>query len=514
MAPTPLPEGVWHLIFAAIVGFLGLYHLALYRPRREMAEHLWLGPLGLSTAGYVLLNSPFALFSSALIQKQVEMIFLFLTAIWFFQFLALFVPTRIAQVLRAYQAVQFILIIGAIFLPNLFASHPFLVWWQIGSFPFALAVFVNVAKKAWVGNPDSQILCMGLCALLVSFLVDLASYFQWINLPEAFPFGVALQVVFLSLSLFSRLPRLYREFDALRDNLERKVKEQTQELSERTRLMVDANAKLNEKTKELTVTNQKLTVRTNDLQEANLAKSRFLANMSHELRTPLNAIIGYSEMISEEMEDDGREPHPDLNKINTAGKHLLTIISEILDLSKIEAGKMELSLESFDVSQLINDVVHTVMPLIEKNSNAFEIKKSEGLGRMHADPTKVRQILLNLLSNSAKFTHDGLIQLDVKKDRVFGMDTILFSVTDSGIGISEDQMKKLFNAFTQADQTTTKKYGGTGLGLVISKKFAEMMGGDIKVKSEFGVGSTFTVRLPVMVPDPHEVQAQSQTLPT
>src|SRR5262249_43397886 len=153
----------------------------------------------------------------------------------------------------------------------------------------------------------------------------------------------------------------------------------------------------------------KLTVRTNELAEANLAKSRFLANMSHELRTPLNAIIGYSEMIMEESEEDGIEAHPDLSKINSAGKHLLSIISEILDLSKIEAGKMELSLETFNLGEMIGEVVSTIKPLMEKNSNAFELRKSTFLGQMHADSTKVRQILLNLLSNAAKFTDRGLV---------------------------------------------------------------------------------------------------------
>jgi signal transduction histidine kinase len=244
-------------------------------------------------------------------------------------------------------------------------------------------------------------------------------------------------------------------------------------------------------------------VRTNDLAEANLAKSRFLANMSHELRTPLNAIIGYSEMILEEAEDDGIDAHPDLAKINAAGKNLLSIISEILDLSKIEAGRMELSLESFQVGALIDEVVSTIKPLIEKNSNAFELRKGNYSGQMFADPMKVRQILLNLLSNAAKFTERGLVTVEVKRETVDGIDTLLFRVIDSGIGMTPEQLKKLFQAFTQADSSTTKKFGGTGLGLVISQKFCQMMGGEINVESQFGVGSTFTARLPVTVLDPH-----------
>lgn len=515
MGTNPLPDGVWHLVFASVVAFLGLYHLALYRTRRELSDHLWLGPLGLSAAGYILFHSPLTLFGKALYQKQVETIFLFLTAISFFQFLMSTLPARIIKALRVYQVAQVILIFVAAFSPALAASPQLLFWWQLISLPFAVLAFTVVVRKASVGNPDAQIVAGGLAVLFLTYVSDLAAYWRWVETLDLFPFGVAVQVICFSLSRFSRLPRLYREFEALRNNLERKVKEQTQELSERTRQMVEANAQLNEKTKALTLANQKLTVRSNDLVEANLSKSRFLANMSHELRTPLNAIIGYSEMILEEAEEDGERPHPDLGKISIAGKHLLSIISEILDLSKIEAGKMELSLETFDLSELVNDVVSTIDPLMEKNTNAFEVRKIDPLGQMHADPTKVRQILLNLLSNSAKFTHNGLVQFEVKRDRVFGMDTALFTVTDSGIGISEDQMNRLFQAFSQADVSTTKKYGGTGLGLVISKKYCEMMGGDIRVKSEFGVGSTFNVRLPIMVHDPHELSTtQPQSLPS
>ena len=236
--------------------------------------------------------------------------------------------------------------------------------------------------------------------------------------------------------------------------------------------------------------------------EANQAKSTFMANMSHELRTPLNAIIGYSEMLTEDAEDLSNEDFiPDLQRILAAGKHLLELINDTLDLSKIEAGQMDLHLETFSISDIVRDVVTTIQPLVAKNLNTLEVHVADDLGAMHADPTKVRQMLFNLLSNACKFTDQGTISLYVACETANGVDGIVFGVTDTGIGITPEQMKKLFQPFTQADSSTTRKYGGTGLGLTISRRFCQMMGGDITVSSELGVGSTFTARLPTEVMD-------------
>jgi signal transduction histidine kinase/DNA-binding response OmpR family regulator len=233
---------------------------------------------------------------------------------------------------------------------------------------------------------------------------------------------------------------------------------------------------------------------------ANQAKSTFLANMSHELRTPLNAIIGYSEMLAEDFEDEELEEFiPDLQRIHAAGEHLLALINDVLDLSKIEAGRMELYLETFEVPRLIEDVVSTVQPLVEKNANTLEVNCADDLGSMHADLTKVRQSLFNLLSNAAKFTEGGTITLDAVRETVDGVDWVTFSVSDTGIGMTPEQVGKLFEAFSQAHVATTRRYGGTGLGLVITRRFCQMMGGAVTVESELGVGSTFTIRLPAEV---------------
>ncbi len=236
---------------------------------------------------------------------------------------------------------------------------------------------------------------------------------------------------------------------------------------------------------------------------ANQAKSSFLANMSHELRTPLNAIIGYSEMLQEELEDLGQDDLiPDLGKIHSAGRHLLSLINDVLDISKIEAGKMDLFVEAFDIAQMVSDVVSTIQPLVAKNANRLEVVCPTGIGAMDADLTKVRQTLFNLLSNASKFTHEGTITLSARRDGAW----IEFAVSDTGIGMTPQELDRLFQAFQQADASTTRKFGGTGLGLAISRTFCRMMGGDITVTSEPGRGTAFTVRLPLVVADPKAVR--------
>lgn len=249
-------------------------------------------------------------------------------------------------------------------------------------------------------------------------------------------------------------------------------------------------------------------------EESNRFKSNFLANMSHELRTPLNAIIGYSEMLEEDAKEDGAiHFSTDARKINIAGKHLLAMINDILDLSKIETGGMDLYIEDFEIEHLIQEVTETIHPLLNKNKNEIVIHCEENLGSMKSDLTKVRQILFNLLSNASKFTQEGTITLYTYKSTLDSKQAICFDVKDTGIGISEEQQGKLFQAFTQADPSITRKYGGTGLGLTITKNLCTILNGNIRVNSELDKGSTFTVTLPVeteedtQLPDnPYEVK--------
>ena len=234
---------------------------------------------------------------------------------------------------------------------------------------------------------------------------------------------------------------------------------------------------------------------------ANRAKSQFLANMSHELRTPLNAIIGYTEMLQEQAEDlEIGGLGSDLDKIHNAGNHLLSLINDILDLSKIEAGKMDLYLESFDAADMVREVASTILALAEKQGNEVVVECPNNLGAMSADLTKVRQSLFNLLSNACKFTREGRISLVAARERENGRDWLRFEVSDTGIGMTGEQVSKLFEPFSQADRSTTRKFGGTGLGLAITRRFCRMMGGDVTVQSEFGRGSMFTIRLPSEAP--------------
>ncbi len=239
-----------------------------------------------------------------------------------------------------------------------------------------------------------------------------------------------------------------------------------------------------------------------DAESASGAKSQFLASMSHELRTPLNAIIGYSEMLQEDAEDAGQDVFvPDLQKIHSAGRHLLALINDILDLSKIEAGKMELHIESFDAQDVIDQVTTTIQPLIAKNGNELVVRGADRVGLMQSDATRLRQVVLNLLSNASKFTENGVISLEAERRIPPDGDAewIEISVRDTGIGMTDEQLGRLFEAFSQAESSIARRFGGTGLGLAISRRFCRMMGGDIYVDSEPGVGSTFTVRLPAEI---------------
>jgi signal transduction histidine kinase/CheY-like chemotaxis protein len=289
------------------------------------------------------------------------------------------------------------------------------------------------------------------------------------------------------------ITQLGENFNQMTERLQDFYENLEQQVQERTRELVNERNKLDEALKELAVARDQAL-------EANRAKSAFLANMSHELRTPLNAIIGYSEMLQEEAEDLGQDSLlADLQKIHSAAKHLLQLINDILDLSKIEAGKMDLYLETFEVTPLIQEVVTTIQPLVDKRSNNLVIHCGDDLGVMYSDMTKVRQALFNLLSNASKFTEQGTITLAVERVKEDG-EWFLFRVSDTGIGMTPEQVGKLFKEFTQADTSTTRKYGGTGLGLAITRRFCQMMGGDVSVESEPGRGTTFTIRLPSQSP--------------
>jgi signal transduction histidine kinase/CheY-like chemotaxis protein len=287
--------------------------------------------------------------------------------------------------------------------------------------------------------------------------------------------------------------RLERE-RAARKAAETIAEEKTREIYEANVQLQHLNSRLEELVRERTT---ELAAARDEAVRASQAKSDFLASMSHELRTPLNAIIGYSEILLEEADELVRpELKPDLEKIRGAGKHLLGLINDILDLSKIEAGKMDVFRETFDVPALLGDVRATVEPLMARNGNAFEVRQGPDLGMMRSDQTKMRQILFNLLSNAAKFTKKGRITLSASRLVVDQGDRLRFEVSDTGIGMTPEQVAGLFQPFSQADASTTRDYGGTGLGLAITRHFCRLLGGEVVVVSEPGKGSCFTIELP------------------
>ena len=294
-----------------------------------------------------------------------------------------------------------------------------------------------------------------------------------------------------------KLAKTAREISETRDYTLRVRRETDDETGYLVDRFNDMLSQIEKHERQLKDVNEQLALSEQRALEATRSKSEFLANMSHELRTPLTAIIGFSEMLLDEAKEDGDEQRADdLNRIYGPANHLLGLINEILDLAKIEANKMTLNLEDFPVHAVIEDVSDTLTPLAEARGNKLTINCPKSVGQLHADQMKVRQSLFNIMGNANKFTENGEVTLDVTPIRKGKREFVQFAITDTGIGMTQDQLARLFNAFSQADSSTSRKYGGTGLGLVITKHFCEMMGGAIKVTSEPGKGSTFTIRLP------------------
>jgi two-component system sensor histidine kinase/response regulator len=277
----------------------------------------------------------------------------------------------------------------------------------------------------------------------------------------------------------------------------RTIAEREAGLSVANEVLAEQNAERQRAEQEVRRLYDTLTTAHEEALTANRVKSQFLANMSHELRTPLNAIIGYSELLQLLAAKKKDETYAaDLEKIQKAGKHLLTLINDILDISKIEAGRMQLEFQVFDVNQILDEIRETITPLATQNANQLEINIASGPLPVNADPTRLKQCLLNLLSNACKFTNQGRVSLSIDQQQTSSGEALVFQVADTGIGLSQDQIARLFQPFTQADASTTRKFGGTGLGLAITKKLCEAMGGEVAVESTLRVGSVFRIQIP------------------
>ncbi|HRI49595.1 MAG TPA: response regulator [Pseudomonadota bacterium] len=360
----------------------------------------------------------------------------------------------------------------------------------------------------------------------VALIVALAF---WLFYPSAYVAGAMAGAIALSyLKLYAAVVVLigigawwlvlsWESRELSEEELDRQNHELQKEITEHEKTekaLFAAKEKTEETNRQLSITMERAAAMAKAAAAANHAKSQFVANMSHELRTPLNAIIGYSEMLQEDAVDQGSASLvPDLRKIHQAGSHLLRLINDVLDLSKIEAHKMELYLESFDLQKLLDEVAETVRPLMTQHKNQLTVLRPEGSFMVYSDLTKMRQILYNLLSNAAKFTKQGAVRLRLSPATLGSKPALCVEVEDEGIGITKEQLGRLFQSFVQADASTTRRYGGTGLGLTVTKRFVEMMGGLIAVESEFGKGTTFSVRLPLrsgLQPDLEQAPDQGQ----
>ena len=460
------------LVLALLFFVVAVYHIQLYERRPELREYLWFGVVAGLSCAYTLLRSQwkYALTSNFMLLKELEYFFLYLVPAAMIQFLWLLVGRPIPRPLRYVQGLAVAMAVVVAVEPGLWLNLRLLPWWSYSMIALGLYACAMVLREAWRGHPDARTVTFGLVMVLASIVNDIAVDRAWISTPRLIPYGFAAFVMSMALSLGNRFTRVYREVQNMGAVLEQRVDERTQQLQEANKA----------------------------LSEANLAKSRFVANMSHELRTPLNAVIGYSEMLEELAHDDGRQEFiPDLRRIHGAGTHLLSLINDILDLSKIEAGKMEVHIEKVAVPPLIQDVLSTVRPLAEKNANVLEVRSLAAPAAVLADAIRLKQVLLNLLSNACKFTRNGRITLEVESQQGNGASWALFRVKDTGIGMTAEQLGRLFQPFTQADGSTSRKYGGTGLGLALSRHFCQSMKGDVVAESEPGAGSAFTVRLPL-----------------
>jgi signal transduction histidine kinase len=461
------------LLLAVLFLVVGAYHVQLYSRRPELREYLWFGMTALLAAAYTFLRSQwkYGLGLDFLALKEAEYFALYLVPGVMVQFVWLLLARPIGRVLRAVQGLSVASAVAAVAEPGLRLNLLLLPWWSYGVMVLSMFVLAVVLRDAWRGHPEARTIAAGLVLAMAGVLNDIAVDRAWTSMPRLIPWGFAAFVLSMALSLANRFTRVYREVQGLGAALEQRV-------AERTRQLQDANRALS---------------------EANQAKSRFMANMSHELRTPLNAVIGYSEMLEELAHDEGQHEFiPDLRRIHGAGTHLLALINDILDLSKIEAGKMEVQIEDVPVPPLINEVLSTVRPLADRNANVLEVRSLAAPATVQADGIRLKQVLLNLLSNACKFTSNGRVTLEVESMAHDGASWALFRVKDTGIGMTSEELARLFQPFMQADGSTSRKYGGTGLGLALSRHFCRSMNGDVTAESAPGAGSAFTVRLPLV----------------
>ena len=474
------------LVFAALFLAAGFYHLQLFRRQPDQREYLWFGLVAAGAGIYTLLRSQWKYaFSDDFVQlKKMEHALLYVIAILFVQFLWPFLSRPISRPLRAFQVLNAIGGVAVLLSPGLGLNLRLLPLWELGALLLAAALLWETARAAWWGHPEARTVGIGLVAMTACYVHDIAVERGWITpTVRLIPIGFAAFLTSMAVSLANRFSRVHRDVVHFRRHLELRVRERTHELSGRTEDLSKANEQLRERTLELA--------------EASRAKSQFVANMSHEIRTPMNGVIGMASLL--ENTPLSPEQRDYVETIGSSGRALMRIIDDILDFSKIESG--HLALESIDLAprQLVAEVIRLFAPLAKAKGIDLAATVEDGVAHvLRGDPGRLRQALVNLVGNAVKFTERGQVTVRIRVEaEEAGAQVVRFAVRDTGIGIEPEALGRLFQPFAQADGSTTRRYGGTGLGLVISKRLVELMGGQLGVMSEPGEGSVFwfTARL-------------------
>jgi signal transduction histidine kinase/CheY-like chemotaxis protein/HPt (histidine-containing phosphotransfer) domain-containing protein len=451
---SELPE----LVLACLFAVVGLYHLQLFRRRRELREYLWFGLVCLGTAAYTLLRTQwkYALGDDFVLLKELEHLLLYLIVGVFIQFMIPFLSRPIGPLLRTYQATSLAAAAVLAAAPGLELELRLLPVWEVAAILFTGFLFFVVGRAAWQGHPEARTVALGCLALAIAYLNDIALDRGWLQGPRLIPFGFAAFLFSMAVSLANQFSRVHGELSTLRRDLERRVEARTAELA-----------------------------------EANQSKSRFLANMSHEIRTPMNGVIGMARLLEGSGLNADQKEYTEI--IVSSGRSLLRIIDDILDFSKIEAGRLELENLPLDVRRVVDEVGRLFALQAESKGLHLAMEVApEVAAALSGDALRLRQTLVNLVGNAVKFTERGSVTLRVAREAdAPKSQSLRFEVTDTGIGIAPDALARLFKPFSQADSTTTRRYGGTGLGLVISRRLVELMGGHLGVSSEAGRGTTF-----------------------